>query len=57
MKALMHLENDSDLPEWIRKGTDQYEKTLQFIRETGTNEISFNAQSGKYGLKTWAGLR
>lgn len=57
MKALMHLENDSDLPEWLRKGTTQYVKTLQFIRETGTNEISFNALSGKYGLKTWAGLR
>ncbi len=57
IKALMHINDDNDLPEWLRKGTEQYGKTLQFIKETGTNEISFNAQSGKYGLKTWAGLR
>lgn len=55
MKALMHLERDEDMPEWLRKGTVQYEKTLEFIRKTGTNEIVFNPKTGQYGLKAGAG--
>ncbi|HOW25947.1 MAG TPA: GPP34 family phosphoprotein [Bacteroidales bacterium] len=54
MKALMQIEQDTDLPEWLRKGTDQYLKTLAYIEETGTNEIVFNTKTGKYGLKLWA---
>lgn len=57
MKALMQLRCEEDLPDWLRKGTEQYLKTLQFIRETGTNEIFFNTSTGKYGLKIWSGLR
>ena len=55
LKALMHIDDDNDLPEWLRKGTDQYGKTLDYIRKTGTNEIVFNARTGKYGLKAGAG--
>jgi hypothetical protein len=54
MKSLFQIENDRDLPEWLRKGTDQYLKTLEFIEETGTNEIVYNAKTGKYGLKIWS---
>ncbi len=57
MKVLMHVGDQADLPEWLRKGTEQYGKTLDFIGKTGTNEIFFNAKTGEYGLKTWAGLR
>ncbi|MEI7981471.1 MAG: GPP34 family phosphoprotein [Bacteroidota bacterium] len=57
LKALMHIGRDADLPEWLRKGTDQYRKTLDYIRETGTNEIVFNAKTGQYGLKAGAGQR
>jgi len=57
MKALMQIGDDSDMPEWLRKGTAQYKETLAFIKKTGTNEIFYNAKTGKYGLKTWAGLR
>jgi len=57
MKALMHIVKDDDLPGWLRKGTDQYRKTMDYIRETGTNEIVFNAKTGKYGLKAGAGQR
>jgi len=57
MKALMQIGDDSDMPEWLRKGTAQYKETLAYIKETGTNEIFYNAKTGKYGLKTWAGLR
>jgi len=57
MKALMQIGDDSDMPEWLRKGTAQYKETLAFIKKTGPNEIFYNAKTGKYGLKTWAGLR
>lgn len=54
LKALMHIENDKDLPEWLRPGTEQYRKTLEYITETGTNEIVFNTKTGKYALKAGA---
>jgi len=57
MKALMHIEDENNLPDWLRKGTIQYQKTLTFIKETGTSEIVYNPLTGKYGLKIWAGLR
>ncbi len=54
LKALMHIDKDEDMPEWLCRGTAQYQKTLEFIRKTGTNEIVFNTQSGEYGLKAGA---
>ncbi|MCX6270562.1 MAG: GPP34 family phosphoprotein [Bacteroidetes bacterium] len=54
LKALMHIDQDKDMPEWLRKGGDQYQKTLDYIRKTGTNEIIFNSKTGKYGLKAGA---
>jgi hypothetical protein len=55
MKTLMHIDLDRDMPEWLRKGTQQYEKTLDYIRKTGTSEIVFNSKTGQYGLKAGAG--
>ncbi|MHC1708777.1 MAG: GPP34 family phosphoprotein [Bacteroidales bacterium] len=54
LKALMHIEKDEEMPEWLRKGTDQYQKTLDYIRKTGTNEIVFNTLTWEYGLKAGA---
>lgn len=54
LKALMHIGEDADLPDWLRKGSGQYSKTLDYIRETGTNEIVFNTKTGQYGLKAGA---
>lgn len=57
MKALMQIGDEAEFPEWLHKGTVQYKETLAFIKKTGTNEIFYNVKTGKYGLKTWAGLR
>lgn len=54
MKSLFQIEKDEDLPHWLRKGTEQYGKTLAYIKETGTNEIVYNTRTGKYGLKFWS---
>jgi hypothetical protein len=48
---VMQITADSDLPDWLRKGTDQYQKTLSYIKETGTREILFNPKTGRYGIK------
>lgn len=56
LQALLHLDQKSDLPEWLRKGTEQYQKTLEYIRKTGTNEIVFNSNTGKYALKAGANI-
>jgi hypothetical protein len=45
------------LPEWIRPGTHQYQKTHDYIRETGTNQIVFNQNSKEYGLKAGVNQR
>jgi hypothetical protein len=55
MKTLMHIEEEKDLPGWLRRGTVQYGKTLDFIRKTGTGEIVFHEKTGEYGLKAGAG--
>jgi len=57
MKALTRISSDDELPDWLRKGTAQYRKTLDYIRETGTNEIVFNRNTATYGLKAGADQR
>jgi hypothetical protein len=57
MKALTRISSDEELPDWLRKGTAQYRKTLDYIRETGTNEIVFNRNTGTYELKAGADQR
>jgi len=53
-KALMHLAGDDSLPDWLRKGSEQYGRTLDYIRKTGSKEIVFNVRTGQYGLKAGA---
>ncbi len=43
-----------DLPDWLRKGTAQYEKTLQFVKKTGTADIIYNARNNKYMVKRYS---
>jgi len=51
MKLKYHIEDDEDLPDWLRRGTPQYEKTLEFIEKTGTNNIYYHHFLGKYFVK------
>ncbi len=50
------LRSANDLPDWLRKGTDQYEKTLEFIRKVGTADIIYNARSDRYSIKRYAAV-
>ena len=53
MMMVMHTD-EAGLPAWLRKGTPEGARTLAYIRETGTREITFNPKTGTYGLKMWA---
>ena len=48
LKQKYRITDNNKLPSWLRKGTEQYEKTLAFVEETGTAEITFNPRTKKY---------
>ncbi len=48
LKKKFHVTNDDNLPEWIRRGTEQYEKTLEYVREKGHADITFNPRTKEY---------
>jgi len=54
VKAKYHITNDEDLPDWLRRGTPQYHKTLAFIEESGTNDIYYHHLKGEYVIKSRA---
>ncbi len=54
MKEKFSIDDDQDLPPWLRKGTDQYQKTLAFVKEKGTAEIYYHHIKDQYFLRTYA---
>jgi Golgi phosphoprotein 3 len=48
MKEKFRIADDNDLPAWLRQGTDQYQKTLDFIEKSGTAEIYYNKKKDQY---------
>lgn len=42
------ITNEDNLPEWIRKGTDQYNKTLEYVKQKGHADITYNPHTDKY---------
>ena len=48
LKEKFRITNDDNLPSWLRKGNPQYEKTLEFVRERGTADVTFNPRTMKY---------
>ena len=48
LKQKYKIKDDNKLPSWLRKGTEQYEKSLAFVEEVGTAEITFNPRTKKY---------
>jgi golgi phosphoprotein 3 len=54
MKEKFRISNDKDLPSWLREGTEQYQNTLDFIRETGTSDIYYHNLKGKYFVRKYS---
>ncbi len=48
LKKKFRITDDNNLPSWIRKGTDQYEITLKYVRKQGTADITFNPRKKEY---------
>lgn len=47
------IKEQKDLPEWLRKGTAQYQKTLAFIDKTGSADIYYNKRKDEYCLRQY----
>ncbi len=48
LKTKFRVKNDDMMPSWIRKGSDQYNKTLDFVRKVGHADITFNPRTKEY---------
>lgn len=42
------ITNEDNMPEWIRIGTAQYEKTLEFVKLKGHADITYNPKTDTY---------
>ena len=48
LKVKFRISNDDNMPEWLRKGTMQYLKTLDFVRKVGHSDIIYNPRTKEY---------
>ncbi len=51
-----HLKSAENLPAWLKKGTGQYEKTLEFVRKVGTADVIYNARTDRYIIKRFSSI-
>ncbi|MHC1707258.1 MAG: GPP34 family phosphoprotein [Bacteroidales bacterium] len=56
IKEKYKIVNDSDLPEWLRKGTDQYFKTIQFIEKSGTADVYYHPGRKQYYVRDYVSI-
>jgi len=55
LKTRFNINNDSQLPPWIRKGTEQYEKTLAFVTKKGTADVYYHIRKKQYFVRGYSG--
>ena len=48
MKEKFRISDDKDLPGWLRKGTEQYQKTIEFVKKTGSTDIYYHRKKDQY---------
>jgi len=48
MKEKFRITDEKDLPSWLRKGTTQYQKTLDFIEKTGSSDVYYHRRKDQY---------
>ncbi|MCX6256945.1 MAG: GPP34 family phosphoprotein [Bacteroidia bacterium] len=53
-KEKFRIKKEEDLPEWLRKGTAQYNKTLDFVADKGTAEIYYDYRKKQYFVKKFS---
>ncbi|HRY33856.1 MAG TPA: GPP34 family phosphoprotein [Bacteroidales bacterium] len=56
IRTKFRIEKDEDLPAWLRKGTDQYRKTLQFIDKEGTSDVYYHPGKQQYFVRDYASV-
>lgn len=56
IKTKYRIKNDEDLPDWLRRGTEQYGKTLDFIDKVGTSDIYYHIGKKEYFVRDYASV-
>ena len=54
LKEKFRITDSAKLPAWLRRGTPQYEKTLEFVREKGTADITYNHRTNTYHVNSYS---
>ncbi len=54
LKDKFRITDSAKLPEWLRKGTPQYEKSLEFVREKNTADITYNRRADIYIVNNYS---
>jgi hypothetical protein len=54
IKTRFKIKSNDKLPEWLRMGTEQFKKTLAFIKENGTANIVYNKHTKTYNIKSYS---
>lgn len=53
IKTKYRISRDEDLPDWLRKGTEQYKKTLAFIEKEGTADVYYHPGKQEYYVRDY----
>ncbi len=48
-----NLKDDKELPAWLRKGTPEYKKTLEFVKKSGTGNVIWDKYNNTYRVKRY----
>ena len=48
LKTKFRIKSDDKMPSWLRKGTPQYQKSLDFVGKVGHADITFNPRTKEY---------
>jgi Golgi phosphoprotein 3 len=56
IKAKYRIDTENDLPEWLRKGTAQYQMTIDFIEKTGSSDIYYHPGKKEYFLRDYSSV-
>ncbi len=48
-----NIKDDKELPAWLRKGTPEYKKTLEFVKKSGTGNVIWDKYNNTYRVKRY----
>ncbi len=52
-KKKFNIKDDEKLPAWLRKGTPEFKKTLEFVKKVGTGNVVWDKYKNSYKIKNY----